>query len=123
MIIQKSFGRRTIFQPPPLRAGPKLNLPAPDAKPVIAGVPADQASHLHKKIMVPQANSEWRELEQPIKPRFKMPWRQLALMASLCFGIASFVLPDSINDNLDWLLYGLMAISAYIGFSKRFFQS
>lgn len=52
-----------------------------------------------------------------------MPWRQLALMASLCFGIASFVLPESISDELDWLLYSLMAISAYVGFSKRFLQS
>ena len=123
MTTQKSFGRRTISQPHPLRAGPKLDLPAPDTKPVFADVPADQASLLHKEIMFPQANSEWREREQPIKPKFKMPWRQVALMASLCFGVASFVLPDSINDNLDWLLYGLMAISAYVGFSKRFFKS
>ena len=36
-----------------------------------------------------------------------MPWPQLSLMASLCFGIASFVLPDSVNDNVDWLLWGL----------------
>ena len=98
-------------------------MPAPDAKPVFAKVPADQAAPLHKEIMLPQANSEWREREQPIKPKFKMPWRQVALMASLCFGVASFVLPDSINDNLDWLLYGLMAISAYVGFSRRFFKS
>jgi hypothetical protein len=47
----------------------------------------------------------------------------VALMASLCFGIASFVLPDTVNDDLDWLLYGLMAISAYVGFSKRFLKS
>ena len=52
-----------------------------------------------------------------------MPWRQIALMASLCFGIASFVLPDSLNDQLDWVLYGLMALSAYAGLSKRFLGS
>ena len=37
---------------------------------------------------------------------FKMPWAQLSLMASLCFGIASFVLPDSINGSVEWLLWG-----------------
>ena len=123
MTAQKSFGRRTIFQSPPLRARPELDSPAPVAKSVIADVPSDQASLLRKEILFPQADGEWREQEQPIKPKFKVPWRQVALMASLCFGIASFVLPDSINDNLDWLLYGLMAISAYVGFSKRFIKS
>ena len=122
MSPQKSFGRRTTFQAQPLRARHELGLPAPAATPVFSDVPADQIALLHKEIMFPQAD-EWREREQPIKPKYKMPWRQLALMASLCFGIASFVLPESINDNLDWLLYGLMAVSAYVGFSKRFFKS
>jgi hypothetical protein len=40
-------------------------------------------------------------------------------MASLCFGIASFVLPDSVNENLDWLLYGLMAVTLYAGLIRR----
>jgi hypothetical protein len=40
-------------------------------------------------------------------------------MASLCFGIASFVLPASVNENVDWLLWALAAASAYIWFSKR----
>jgi len=40
-------------------------------------------------------------------------------MASLCFGIASLVLPDWVNDNVQWLLYALMAASLYVGFSKR----
>ena len=123
MTAQKSFGRRTIFQPPPMRARPKLDSPTPAAKSVIADVSSGQAALLRKEILFPQVDGEWREREQPIKPKFKVPWRQVALMASLCFGVASFVLPDSINDNLDWLLYGLMAISAYVGFSKRFIKS
>ena len=48
-----------------------------------------------------------------------MPWRQLSLMASLCFGIASFVLPDSVNDNVDWLLWILAAMSAFVWFTNR----
>jgi hypothetical protein len=40
-------------------------------------------------------------------------------MATLCFGIASFALPDSVNDNVQWLLYALGAASLYAGFRKR----
>ena len=131
MIGQKSFGRRTT--PQPLRAEPKRDGPAPGAKPVFAdtpnlapafaGTPADELARLHKEIVSPSANNEWREREQPGERKFKVPWRQVALMAALCFGIASFVLPDTINDDLDWLLYGLMAISGYVGFSNRFIKS
>lgn len=49
----------------------------------------------------------------------RIPWRQLSLMASLCFGIAAFVLPDSVNDWVDWLLYGLMGASFIAGFVGR----
>jgi len=50
---------------------------------------------------------------------FTIPWRQLSLMASLCFGIASFVLPASVNRNVDYLLYALAGMSLYVGISKR----
>lgn len=45
----------------------------------------------------------------------RLPWRQLLLMSLLCFGIAVFVLPDTVNENLNWLLYGLMAASFFAG--------
>jgi len=48
-----------------------------------------------------------------------MPWRQLSLMAGLCFGIGSFVLPDSVNGVTDWVLYGLMAMSFIAGLSGK----
>ena len=48
---------------------------------------------------------------------YRLPLRQLSLMASLCFGIASFVLPDSINDGADWLLYFLTVAAAVIWLS------
>ena len=53
------------------------------------------------------------------KGGWQIPWRQLSLMASLCFGIASFVLPDDVNGTVNWLLYGLMAISFIAGIRKR----
>ena len=40
-------------------------------------------------------------------------------MASLCFGIGSFVLPEYVNSDVQWLLWGLTAVSAYVWFSKR----
>ena len=40
-------------------------------------------------------------------------------MASLCFGIASFVLPDLVNSNVDWLLWGLSIMSAGLWYSNR----
>ena len=51
--------------------------------------------------------------------RFQIPWRPLSWMASFSFGIASFVLPDSVNDRVDWLLYALMAASFCAGFINR----
>jgi hypothetical protein len=49
----------------------------------------------------------------------RIPWRQLSLMAGLCFGIAGFVLPDSANDTLSWLFYALSAASFAAGILKR----
>jgi hypothetical protein len=40
-------------------------------------------------------------------------------MASLCFGIAAFVLPETISSGLDWLLYGMMAAGFYAGLRAR----
>lgn len=49
----------------------------------------------------------------------RLPWRQLSFMASLCFGVASFVLPDKVSELVNWLLYALMAASFYIGWTAR----
>jgi hypothetical protein len=122
MIAQRAFGRRTSPQRQPLRAGPKLDLSAPEANPGLADIPA-QTAFLQKEIALPHPSDEAHDRDQSAKRSFKMPWRQLSLMASLCFGIASLVLPDSINDELDWPLYALMALSAYAGLSKRFLKS
>jgi hypothetical protein len=49
----------------------------------------------------------------------RVPWRQIYIMAGLCFGIGGFMLPDSVNDVFSWVLYGLMAASFYAGLVKR----
>jgi hypothetical protein len=133
MIGQKSFGRRTTLQRQPLRAERESDVPAPHATPAFAETPsvapvfadtsAKELARLHKEIISPPAHDERHEREQPVKRGFKVPWRQVVLTASLCFGLGALVLPDTISDDLNWLLYGLMAISGYIGFSNRFLKS
>lgn len=89
--------------------------PRPAAPPPTRGPAEGEAPDLAE----PGLDEELRAWKEARGSKFQMPWRQLALMASLCFGIASFVLPDSISGDLDWLLWGLMGASAYVGFRKR----
>ena len=59
---------------------------------------------------------EWRLVRNRTS---RIPWWQVLLMASLCFGVAAFVLPDSASDRLHWLLYGLMTASFMAGIRQR----
>ena len=60
-----------------------------------------------------------RDWKRARRQSYRVPWRQLSLMASLCFGVAAFVLPDRVSDTLDWLLYGLMVASFVAGIRRR----
>src|ERR1700683_782291 len=65
-------------------------------------------------------DDDLREWKRERKPNFrKALWRPLLLMSTLCFGIASFVLPDSVNDAVDWLLYGMTGASLYSWIRSR----
>ena len=119
MVNQVSFGRRTNSQRQALRVSETIDAGQPSTKPVFAELSADRSSVPQPQISSPHVDHELREWKQARKQRYKIPWRQLSLMAALCFGIASLVLPDSVNENLDWLLYGLMAASFYAGVSRR----
>jgi hypothetical protein len=48
-----------------------------------------------------------------------IPWRQISLIASLSFGVAWFVLPDSVSDPVSWLLLGLSGASFVNGVVPR----
>ncbi len=50
---------------------------------------------------------------------FTIPWKQICLIATLCFGLASFVLPAGINSAVNWVLYALTAISFYVWYTQR----
>ena len=105
MVAQKTFGRRTHFprpaaHSPAARAVPPQPSRAPQALSIQPAVDAELQA--------------WKRART-----FRIPWRQLSLMASLCFGIASFVLPDAVNENVQWLLYALMAASFVAGIAAR----
>jgi hypothetical protein len=119
MVTQGQFGRRNGPQRQPLGAMAEFEAALPRTKSAFTEVPVDQPSLAQTEITSARVDHELREWKQARKQQYKIPWRQLSLMASLCFGIASLVLPDSINENLDWLLYGLMAASLYAGLSRR----
>jgi hypothetical protein len=104
---RRSFGRRAPLQPTVSQAV----APAPVLEP-------DLRSHLSDAVS-PSIEDEiaaWKEARGPVVP---FPWRQLSLMAGLCFGIASFVLPATVNDTMQWPLYALTAASLYAGLRKR----
>ena len=112
MAYRQAFGRRVSPQalPAPPRRAP-VPAPQPVAPEVIAPivVPGDQ----------PSLDAELSVWKQERGSQFKIPWSQLSLMASLCFGIASFVLPDSVNSKVNWLLWGLTIMAAWVWYSNR----
>ena len=80
---------------------------------------AERSSALLMHTASPPIDDEFREWKKARKRHSGLPWRQLSLMASVSFGIASLVLPDSVSDTLDWVLYALMAATAYAGLQQR----
>jgi len=51
--------------------------------------------------------------------RWRPPWRQISFTASLCFGAAALVLPDTVSDAVQWGLYALAAASFWTGLYRR----
>jgi hypothetical protein len=116
MANQRAFGRRNNLQARVARAEVKAVTPVRDALFETSIEPSFPLSTQTDFPLLDEGKQDW----QPERKRhFKMPWRQLSVMASLCFGLASLVLPEWANDNVQWLLYALMAASLYAGFSKH----
>jgi len=115
MANRQAFGRRVSPQafPAPPRRAPVQSIQASQPVGAEVGAPTGMPDD-H-----PSLDAELSAWKQKRGSQFRMPWSQLSLMASLCFGIASFVLPDSVNSNVDWLLWGLTIISAWVWYSNR----
>ena len=111
MVNQRSFGRRIDQQLHVRQAKNQIETAAKPAISKFTSSPTETAE--------PPLDQELLEWTRARKRHFRIPWRQVSLMASLCFGIASFVLPDSVNDSVQWLLYALAAASLYGWFAKR----
>jgi hypothetical protein len=83
-----------------------------------AFVPAETPAPAARELSPEEELMAWKA--ERYRERFaRIPWRQLSLMAGLCFGIAGFALPDSTNEALSWLLYALAAASFAAGILKR----
>jgi hypothetical protein len=115
MANRQAFGRR--IDP---RGG---NAPTQTAAQRAAGppitAPVEPAAPTSDAVQDASLNAELQAWKQARGSGFKIPWSQLSLMASLCFGIASFVLPDSVNSSVDWLLWGLAIMSFYVWFRGK----
>jgi hypothetical protein len=109
MESRRTFGRRAVPQAPAPYAMPQA--PSRPAEPILSSRSPDATL-----ASVDDEIEAWKAARGSVIP---FPWRQLSLMAGLCFGIASFVLPDTVNDAVQWPLYALTAISLYAGLHKR----
>lgn len=126
-----TFGRRpapaSAARPaasPPAQAAPARPSTSTQSEGIFARAQAEAAAAARLALLPPSTgdkgvDEELAEWQATRKSAFKLPWRQLSLMASLCFGIASFVLPDGVNDMVNWVLYGLMAMSFYVGITGK----
>jgi hypothetical protein len=74
---------------------------------------------LPEKSETPSLDDELRRWKRARRQNFEIPWRPLSLMASMSFGIAAFVLPESVNNAVQWPLYALSAASLYAWFRRR----
>ncbi len=111
MVHRQAFGRRSggAINPPVMRA--QTAAAATTRHPAMEPLPATDGDGW---------SSHDEELEQWKRAReWRVPWRQISLMASLCFGAASLVLPGAVNETLQWPLYGLAAISFLAGVRRR----
>jgi hypothetical protein len=117
-MTEKSFGRRATFELRPLRPSPAPRAFVSRAAEAIDTRSIGQASLAQSEI-VSTSDDELCDWKQARRQGYQVPWRQLSLMASLCFGAATFVLPDTVSDTLDWLLYCLMAASFVAGIRRR----
>lgn len=119
MVNQQAFGRRidhrhrTALAKEPAAAG------SPEIKIERDHAPASLAFPTPPGETALSLDNELREWKQSRRKNYKLPWRQVSLMASLCFGIAAFVLPDTVNDTVAWLFYALGAASLFASFAAR----
>lgn len=118
---EATFGRRGGTTP---RTPRRVEAVAAESRPAFVApeepvfVPKDSSGPVARELSPEEELQAWKA--ERARERFsRIPWRQLSLMAGLCFGVAGFALPDSMNDTLSWLFYALSAASFAAGILKR----
>ena len=119
MANHRSFGRRGNPEPPLARSMEANETVAQATGVEPTGPSVERPVRLPEDKEFASLDADLRQWKLARKQSFEIPWGSLSLMAGLCFGIASFVLPDSVNDDLQWLLYALVAASLYFGFFRH----
>jgi hypothetical protein len=119
MANHRSFGRRGDHQHQPSRSMGVIEAVAQRTRVESTASSVERPVLLSGKPEFSLLDDDSRDYRVTRKQNFQMLWRPLSLMATLCFGIASFVLPDSVNDTVQWLLYALAAASLYAGIRNR----
>ena len=88
MAHHRSFGRRLDSQPAP--ASVRSSVEVPKKMPELSGLQPVQHSTPPTVPEEMSIDDELQEWKRSRKGGFKIPWRQLSLMASLCFGLAFY---------------------------------
>jgi hypothetical protein len=115
---RQAFGRRTVQSTCSHSAAPQVSSRGDTCAEPIASLghePSPATLDLSEDHSIDEELREWKNAR---RKKIRLPWRQISLMASLCFGIGSFVLPDSVNHAVQWPLLGLAALSLIAGFSR-----
>lgn len=115
MATPRTFGRRTGAQSHLEHKAPctSVIVLAERAPPAVEET---LASSINDELSIDDELREWKRTR---RKNFAIPWQQLSLMAGLCFGIASLVLPGWINSAMQWPLYALTAMSFFVWLRKR----
>lgn len=84
-------------------------------------LPAKRLSATAEPAAPPPQDAVAAELKawKQTRERQPFPWRQVSLIAGLCFGAASLVLPDSVNNAAAYVLYVLAGLSFLSALRKR----
>ena len=106
---RRNFGRRAV---------PQVNVASAPQRASVRGEETARAV-VHRMAAAASVDDEIRAWKSARGSLADFPWRQFSLMAALCFGAASFLLPESVNDAVQWLLYALAAMGFYAGLYKR----
>lgn len=112
---RQPFGRRTADATRSNSSEPRvISRGGADAQPIASQSydSSDIESDVAADISIDEELREWILIR---RKNFRLPWRQVSLMASVCFGIGSFVLPASVNQAVQWPLLGFSVLSLSAG--------